>query len=128
MPSESPSPLTPQQWEARDYRQAAKELDHWAAAEDRKSESADSTEFVAKLGLDESASVVVMNRAHDRVLIPPPARPVLAAFALVDQPFGFRGADVGLLERVASNVRDESDARAVRDLAARLKALLPPMS
>ena len=80
---EKPSPvLTPEQWETRDYRQAARELDGWA--QKAGAQGHDSTEYVAKLGLDESGSVIVMNRAHDRVLVPPPARPILAAFALVE--------------------------------------------
>jgi hypothetical protein len=33
-----------------------------------------------------------MNRAHDRVLVPPPARAPLAAFALAEQAFGFTSA------------------------------------
>ena len=65
--------LTAEQWEARDYRQSAKELDDWAKAQGGRTED-DSTEYVAKLGLSASGAVIVMNRAHDRVLVPPPAR------------------------------------------------------
>lgn len=125
--SEKASPrLSAEQWEARDYRQPANELDSWAKGHSGKSEEADATEYVAKLGLDQSGSVIVMNRAHDRVLVPPPARAVLAAFALLEQSFGFTPADVDLLERVATGWRDEADAAALRSLRGRLEALLPP--
>lgn len=124
---ETPSPaLTPEQWEARDYRQAARELDRWAAQQTEAGTGQDSTEYVAKLGLDESGSVIVMNRAHDRALIPPPARAALAAFALADQPFGFKPADVELLERAAADSGEDAVAAGLRDLGARLQALLPP--
>jgi hypothetical protein len=118
--------LTAEQWEARDYRQAARELDSWAKSRPEPGLGDDSTEYVAKLGLDESGSVIVMNRAHDRVLVPPPARAVLAAFALVEQPFGFSAADVDLLERGAAGTNDEAVAAGLRDLAGRIRALLPP--
>jgi hypothetical protein len=124
---EKPSPiLTPEQWEARDYRQAARELDSWAEKRKAQGPEHDSTEYVAKLGLDESGSVIAMNRAHDRVLVPPPARAVLAAFALVEQPFGFTADDVDVLERAAAGTGDKTVAAALRDLRARLQALLPP--
>lgn len=118
--------LTPEQWEARDYRQAARELDSWATARTGPAHADDSTEYVAKLGLDEGGSVIVMNRAHDRVLVPPPARAVLAALALVDQPFGFTLADIDALERAAEVTQDEAVAAALRDLGGRLQALMPP--
>jgi hypothetical protein len=118
--------LTPEQWEARDYRQAARELDSWAKARTGPAHADDSTEYVAKLGLDAGESVIVMNRAHDRVLVPPPARAVLAALALVDQPFGFTLADIDALERAAEVTPDEAIAAALRDLGGRLEALLPP--
>jgi hypothetical protein len=118
--------LTPEQWEARDYRQAARELDSWAEARTEPARADDSTEYVAKLGLDESGSVIVMNRAHDRVLVPPPARGVLAAFALAEQPFGFTPADVDALNRAAVGTRDEGLAAELRGLGERLQALLPP--
>jgi hypothetical protein len=126
---EQPSPtLTPEQWEARDYRQAARELDRWAERRTEQGTGQDSTEYVAKLGLDESGSVIVMNRAHDRTLVPPPARGALAAFALVDQPFGFKTGDLDLLERAAAGTGDNAVAAGLRDLRARLQALLPPAS
>jgi hypothetical protein len=117
--------LTPEQWEARDYRQAARELDNWAKKTGKQSED-DSTEYVAKLGLNENGSVIVMNRAHDRVLVPPPARAALAAFALAEQPFGFTQADVAALRAAAEGDRNAGIAGSLRSLAARLQALLPP--
>ena len=125
MPETSSPVLTAEQWEARDYRQSARDLDAWAAAEEKAGQD-DATEYVAKLGLSASGSVVAMNRAHDPVLIPPPARAVLAALALLDQPFGFTRVDVAALRRAADAVRDEQAADALRDLAARIAFLVPP--
>ena len=116
--------LTPEQWEARDYRQAAREIDSWAKAESRSAD--DSTEYVAKLGLDENGSVIVMSRSHDRVLVPPPARAALAAFALAELPFGFSQADVAALGAAADAAQNAGIANSLRSVAARLKALLPP--
>lgn len=126
MSDKSSPALTPEEWEARDYRQVARELDSWAEARSGAGRADDSTEYVAKLGIDQGGSVIVMNRAHDRVLVPPPARAVLAALALVEQPFGFTSADVEALERAAEGTRDEAVVAALRDLGRRLKALLPP--
>ncbi|HEX2218229.1 MAG TPA: hypothetical protein VHG35_05455 [Gemmatimonadales bacterium] len=117
--------LTPEQWEARDYRQAAKELDDWAKAQGGQQDG-DATEYVAKLGLSGAGAVIVMNRAHDRVLVPPPARAQLAAFALVDQPFGFTKADAEMVLAAADRSGDEVAAAELRDIAKRLQALLPP--
>jgi hypothetical protein len=117
--------LTRDQWEARDYRQAARELDDWAKAHDAAAQD-DATEYVAKLGLSQSEAVIVMNRAHDRVLVPPPARAALAAFALSDQPFGFTQADVRAVLTAAEQNENETVAAALRDLGRRLLALLPP--
>ena len=125
MSNQPPPALTPEQWETRDYRQAARELDSWAKKAERHSAD-DSTEYVAKLGLNETACVIVMNRAHDRVLVPPPARAALAAFALAQQPFGFSQADVVTLRAAAEAVQDAGIARSLRNLAGRLEALLPP--
>ncbi len=125
MSDEVPPALTPEQWEARDYRQAARELDSWAKQAEPHSAD-DSTEYVAKLGLSENACVIVMNRAHDRVLVPPPARAALAAFALAEQPFGFSQTDVVALRAAAEAGQDASIATSLRSLAARLQALLPP--
>jgi hypothetical protein len=115
--------LTPEQWEARDYRQAARELDDWAKQTGARD---DSTEYVAKLGLNENGSVILMNRAHDRVLVPPPARAVLAAFALAEQPFGFTRADIAAARAAADAAQDPKTADVLRGLAARLGALVPP--
>jgi hypothetical protein len=117
--------LTPEQWTARDYRQSARELDAWADAEAKAGQD-DATEYVAKLGLTQSGAVVAMNRAHDRVLIPPPARAALAAFALIDQSFGFTRADVEAVRAAAESAKDESAAGLLRHLAARLASLVPP--
>jgi len=81
---------------------------------------------VAKLGLNETGSVIVMNRSHDRVLVPPPARAPLAAFALADQPFGFTPADVELVQAAAAQSQDQGAAAALRDLGQRIHDLLPP--
>ena len=116
--------LTREQWESRDYRQAARELDSWK--KERGEPAEDSTEYVAKLGLSENGSVIVMNRAHDRVLVPPPTRPVLAAFALAEQQFGFTQADVAALIAAADAAQDAAAAEALRSIAGRLGALVPP--
>jgi hypothetical protein len=118
--------LSAEQWEARDYRQAARELDTWAKTERQSAD--DSTEYVAKLGLSETGSVIVMNRAHDRVLVPPPARAALAAFALDGQPFGFTQNDVLALRAAAEAVDEAGLAESLRELATRLEALLPPLA
>jgi hypothetical protein len=118
--------LTPEQWEALDYRQAARELDSWADAQSGNAKDDDTTEYVAKLGVSRTQAVIVMNRAHDRVLVPPPARAALAAFALVDQPFGFTLDDVRAVLTAAEHTEDETLAAALRDLGQRLGALLPP--
>ncbi len=125
MPNISSPALTPEQWEARDYRQSARELDSWAKAQGGAGED-DATEYVAKLGLSGNGSVIAMNRAHDRVQVPPPARAALAAFALADQPFGFTPADVRTALEAAERTEDEGAATALRDLGQRLQALLPP--
>jgi hypothetical protein len=118
--------LTPQQWEARDYRQVARDLDQWASARSESARSDDATEYVAKIGVDDGGSVVLMNRAHDRVVVPPPARAALAAFALLEQPFGFSAADVQALRRAAESVGDPAARDFLMDLSRRLEALLPP--
>jgi hypothetical protein len=121
--SSSPA-LTPEQWQARDYRQVARELDSWAKTQGGTAED-DATEYVAKLGLSGSGSVIVMNRAHDRVLVPPPARAPLAALALAEQPFGFTPADVQAVLQAAERTEDERAAAGLRDLGQRIQALLP---
>jgi hypothetical protein len=124
--SNIPSPaLTAEQWEARDYRQSARELDGWAKAQGGAGQT-DATEYLAKLGLSQDGSVIVMSRAHDRVLIPPPARTALAAFALAEQPFGFTPTDVRALLEAAGRMEEGPAAAALRDLGQRIQALLPP--
>src|SRR5918999_3779099 len=124
--SETSSPaLTPEQWDSRDYRQAAREIDDWAKATAVARES-DSTEYVAKIGVDQSGSVIVMNRAHDRVLVPPPARSVLAALGLADQPFGFSAADIDALEQAAASIGNEAVAALRGGAGDRLAGPLPP--
>ncbi len=71
MPDEPKLALSREEWEARDYRQRARDLDAWAQ---ERGHRGDFTEYVAKLGLDDAGCVIAMNRAHDRVLVPPPAR------------------------------------------------------
>jgi hypothetical protein len=125
MPHTQGPALTPEQWKAGDYRQSARDLDDWAKSHSEGPEE-DATEYVAKLGLSPAGSVVVMNRAHDRVLIPPPARAPLAAFALAEQAFGFTPADAELVQDAAARVDDQQAAAALRDLGQRIRDLLPP--
>jgi hypothetical protein len=125
MPYTQTPALTPEQWESRDYRQSARELDTWANSQSGARED-DATEYVAKLGLNPAGSVIVMNRAHDRVLVPPPARGALAAFALAEQPFGFTPSDVQVVQVAAELTQDEKAAAALRDLGRRIHDLLPP--
>jgi hypothetical protein len=125
MPHTQGPALTPDQWEARDYRQPARDLDSWAKSQSPARED-DASEYVAKLGLNDTGSVIVMNRAHDRVLVPPPARAPLAAFALAEQPFGFTAADVELVQAAAAQNQDQGGAAALRDLAQRIGDLLSP--
>src|SRR5438093_1447399 len=117
--------LTPEQWETRDYRQLARDLDEWAKSQQEAADD-DATEYVAKLGLDKSGSVVIMNRAHDRVRVPPPARAPLAAFALADQPFGFSAADVRALRAAADRIKDEAASSVLRNLGQRIESLVRP--
>jgi hypothetical protein len=119
------SALTQEQWDARDYRQSARDLDRWAK-ENAGSTSDDATEYVAKLGLNAQGCVVVMNRAHDRVLVPPPARLALAAFALAELHGGFTPADVAVLHAAADGTADSMAGTAIRSVAERVQALVPP--
>ena len=126
MSNMSPSPaLTPEQWQARDYRQVARDLDSWAKTQGGTTDD-DATEYVAKLGLSGTGSVIVMNRAHDRVLVPPPARAPLAALALAEQPFGFTPVDIQAVLQAAERAEDEQAAARLRNLGQRIQALLPP--
>jgi hypothetical protein len=119
--------LTGEEWESKDYRQRPRVLDEWAKQSEHPAGD-DSTEYVAKLGLGDDGCVIAMNRAHDRVLIPPPARAALAAFALHDQPFGFDREDAAALRRAAESrqgVSADADRERLRNVADRIQALLP---
>jgi phosphoribosylformylglycinamidine (FGAM) synthase-like amidotransferase family enzyme len=118
--------LTPEQWDTRDYRQSARELDRWAKENAGSTRDDDATEYVAKLGLDARGCVVVMNRSHDRVLVPPPSRLALAAFALAELPGGFTAADVAALRAAADAAADPTTGETLRSVAERMEALVPP--
>jgi hypothetical protein len=136
-----PPALGPTQWQDRDYRPRAADVDAWAARTADRQASDDATQYVAGARLSEGGEgVVVMSRAHETVVVPPPARHALAALALAGQPFGFTPADVaalhrasewaGRLARVAPDAGDRAaagEAAAVLErVAARVSALLPP--
>ena len=107
----------------------ASQLGSWTRGPKQKPERRpedDATEYVAKLGLSYDDCVIVMNRAHDRVLVPPPARAALAAFALAGQSFGFTHEDVAIVGRAAELLARNETGTALRSLADRLAALLPP--
>jgi phosphoribosylformylglycinamidine (FGAM) synthase-like amidotransferase family enzyme len=125
MPENVGAALTAEQWEAGDYRQSARELDRWAKENAGSTGDDDTTEYVAKLGLTAAGCVVVMSRAHDRVLVPPPARLALAAFALAELPGGFTAADVTALRAAADATRDSTAGAALRTVADRVQALIP---
>jgi len=133
-----PSALTPEQWETRDYRQRAADIDAWAKGSTDRQATDDATEFAAKLGLTTGGDcVIVMSRAHETVLVPPPARHALAALALHGQPYGFTPEDLTQLRRAAewaaSSARAGGASDSARDAAAVIQrvatlvaALLPP--
>ena len=62
MPDRYVPALTPEQWEARDYRQAARELDRWAQDDAAHAGDDDSTEYVAKLGLNALQRIIELYR------------------------------------------------------------------
>lgn len=134
-----PPALTPEEWQARDHRPRAAVIDAWARQTADGQAVDDATRFVAKLGLTSGGDgVLVMSRAHEVVLVPPPARHALAALALADQPYGFTPADLAELRRVVAWVASLTEgaetrpladaAAALRRVAARIEALLPPAS
>ena len=137
-PTSEVSPaLTPEQWEARDYRQVARDLDVWDEQKPERRDADDPTQYVAKIALTYDGCVAMMSRAHEWVSVPPPARRALAALALHEQPFGFTHEDVDRLHRAAdalqaptgSAAQRGTEARAadvLRSVAARIAALLPP--
>jgi hypothetical protein len=126
MPSNQHAALAPEQWADRDYRQPARAVDAWAKDKPERRAEDDPTEYVAKLGLSYDNCVIVMNRAHDRVLVPPPARAALAAFGLAAQPFGFTMADVALVRQAAELAGANPTGAALHGIADRLAALAPP--
>jgi len=126
MPEKVGPALTPEQWDARDYSQSARDLDRWAKENAGSTRDDDATEYVAKVGLNAQGHVVVMNRAHDQVLVPPPARLALAALALADLPGGFTHADVAVLHAAAAATADSTARTAIRSVAERVQALAPP--
>ena len=129
MPEQLPPALTPEEWETRDYRQRPRVLDEWAKQKPERRPEDDPTEYVAKLGLNYDGCVIAMNRAHDQVLVPPPARAALAAFALYEQPFGFTREDAAAARRAADAAgagAAELDGERLLSLAARIESLLPP--
>ena len=65
MANESQPALTPEQWEAKDYRQAARDLDRWAEREPAAGDD-DATEYVAKLGVNASGSVIAISDRRRR--------------------------------------------------------------
>ena len=121
--------LTHDDWSTLDYRQSPRALDEWAGRKPERRGEDDPNEYVAKLGLSDDGCVIAMNRAHDFVRVPPPARAALAAFALHDQPFGFTHADAATLRRAAERAGASSapsEAELLESLAGRIEALLPP--
>jgi len=130
--------LTPDEWKTRDYRQRAADIDAWTKRSTDTQAIDDATQFAAKIGVTAGGDcVIVMSRAHDTVLVPPPARHALAAFALDGQPYGFTAADLAQLRRAAqwaansAQVGGESDAArdaaaVIQRVAALVAALLPP--
>ena len=129
MSGSSSRALSADDWETLDYRQSPRVLDEWAKEKPERRREDDPNEYVAKLGVSYDDCVIAMNRAHDFVQVPPPARAALAAFALHRQPVGFTGEDVAALRRAAGVLRGQangSDAERVEDVASRVEALLPP--
>jgi hypothetical protein len=116
MPNQISPALTPEQWETHDYRQSARVLDQWA-------------KYVAKIGLSDTGSLILMNRAHDQVIVPPPTRAALAALALWEQPFGFTPEHLAALQSALDpSATAKSATPVLRDLADRIAALLPTLS
>lgn len=137
-------PLTAEEWRDRDYRPRARDIDTWAREKPAGKEegargstrlvSDDATQYVAKIGITDDDCVLLMSRAHEYVIVPPPARHALAALALFRQPSGFRVRDVLALRRAADIVATADPAgdrvgaalaaSELRDIALRIEALL----
>jgi hypothetical protein len=127
-PDEGPA-LTADDWRTLDYRQRPRVIDEWARSKPERRKEDDPNEYVAKLGLRYDGCVIAMSRAHDFVMVPPPARAALAAFALLGQPFGFTHDDVAELRSAAERGAGASAGarpELLADLAARIERLLPP--
>lgn len=130
-----PAALTPEQWQELDYRQPPRVLDTWDERKPERRPDDDPTQYLAQMGITYDGRVTLMSRAHERVEVPPPARPALAALALHGQPFGFTHDDVRTLRELADRLGASAPAglpapsdaaRRLRDLGDRLAALLPP--
>jgi hypothetical protein len=119
-----PAALGTEEWRDLDYRQSARALDTWSERKPERRRADDPTQYVAQMGITYDGCVTLMSRAHERVEVPPLARAALAALALHGQPFGFTHDDVRALRRLADGPSEA--ARRLRDIAARLEALLPP--
>ena len=129
--------LTQEQWAERDYRPRARDIDAWDREKLERRAADDSTQYVAKIGISYDGCLTLMSRAHEWVSVPPPARRALAALALEGQPFGFTQDDVDQLRHAADALSAAArsthestvprpSAEALRGLAARIAALLPP--
>lgn len=132
-----PPALTQEQWAERDYRPRARDIDAWDREKPERRAADDSTQHVAKIGISYDGCVTLMSRAHEWVSVPPPARHALAALALEGQPFGFTHDDVDQLHHAADvlsaaagstheSTVPQPSAEALRALAGRIAALLPP--
>ena len=131
-----PAALTPEQWRDLDYRQSARALDGWREQKPERRQEDDTTQYVAQMGITYDGCVTLMSRAHERVEAPPPARHALAALALYRQPYGFTHDDARALRQAADVLGPAppgaggpaapETAERLRDIAARLTALLPP--
>lgn len=127
--------LSPEQWQDLEYRQPPRALDAWYGQKPERRPADDPTQYVAQMGITYDACVTLMNRAHERVDVPPPARPALAALALHGQPSGFTPDDVRALRQLADGLETRSSTAGavspeassrLRALADRIAALLPP--
>ena len=136
-----PPALAPAQWEERAYHPRAADVDAWAARTADRQASDDATQYVASVRMSEGGEgVVIMSRAHETVVVPPPARRALAALALAGEPHGFTPTDLTELrragewaERLARAAPEAGDRAAAVEaagvlgrVAARVSALLPP--
>lgn len=109
-----PPALSPEEWAKRQI--AAKGWLAYIVSEE------DAPDEVGQLGITSSG--------HDGESFEGRARHAIAALALHGQPFGFKPQDKIFLREMADIVEDSSSrsdvAATLRDLAARIEALLPP--